>query len=213
VSVAEHLRKLCNFHALFAVMAGLTQPFVAWLWQSLYQGDKIHKRFEDLKRAISSYGDYRVYKADLSHCHGKSRIPFLGVTNRLLSALENDHTHSQNHPNLYHFARQVARSAAVNEFLGGQRHPYAAKKGYTYAVCAGPPGPSPFELHPEGVVIGSRYAQYPPSSVWNGIMSQAKLSSAEIDYHIGVQPQVLLSPSYAGPVELPHDEELRLLLS
>jgi hypothetical protein len=194
-------------------MAGLTQPYAGWLWQSLYQGDKNHKRFEDLKRAISSYGDYRVYKADLSHCHGKSRIPFLGITTRLLTALESENTHSTNHPNLYHFARQVARSAAINEFIGGQRHPYLAKSGYAYAVCAGPPGPSPFQLHPEGVVIGSKHAQNPPSTAWNGIYSQNKLSVGEIDYHVGVAPQVLTPPAYEGPVELQHNEELRLLLA
>ena len=74
-------------------------------------------------------------------------------------------------------------------------------------------GPSPFQLHPEGVVIGSRYAQNPPSTTWNGIYSQAKLSTGEIDYHFGVAPQVMTPPSYAGPVELPHDDELRLLLA
>lgn len=211
--VAENLRKLNNFHAFFAVMAGLTQPFALWLWQSLHQGDKAHKKFEDLKRAISSYGDYRVYKADLSHCHGKSRVPFLGVTNKQLAALELDHSHSVNHPQLYHFARQIARSAAINEFLGGQRHPYAAKTGYAYAVQAGPPGPSPFQLHPEGVIIGSRHAQNPPSTTWNGLYSQSKLSSGEIDYHVGVLPQVNTPPSFGGPIELPHDEELRLLLA
>jgi hypothetical protein len=213
LSLAEQFRKLCNFHALFGLMGGLTQPTAAWLWQSLHHADKAHKKFDDLKRAISSYGDYRVYKADLSHCFGKSRIPFMGVTTRHLTGLEHEHPHSMSHPHLYHFARQVARSAAINEFLGGQRHPYAAKTGYAYALCAGPPGASAFQLHPEGVLVGSRYAQNPPSTVWNGTYSQAKLSANDVDVHFGVAPQVLTPPSFVGSVELPHDEELCLLLA
>jgi len=215
ISLAEHLRKMCNFHALFAVMAALTQPYGLWLWKSFNSSDstKVSKRFEDLKRAISNYGDYRVYKADLSHAHGKSRIPFLGITTRHLAALESDHSHSVNHPQLYHFARQVARSAAINEFLGGQRHPYASTTGYTYAVSAGPPGASAFHLHPEGAVVGSRFAQNPPMTVWNGTYSQNKLSVGEIDFHVGVPPQVITPPAFWGSTELPHDEDLRLLLA
>ncbi|KAH9251951.1 hypothetical protein BASA81_010155 [Batrachochytrium salamandrivorans] len=216
LAVAEQLRRLSNFHALFAIVGGLTQPFMSWVWTALPPTHKAHKRFGDLKRLISSNGDYRVYKADLSHCQGKSRIPFLGVSLRMLVQLEMEPAQPEaHHPQLYHFSRQVARSAAINDFVGGQRHPYQCLNGTAFSIVSGPPGPSPYMLVDGGTVSGSKHAQFPPSSATQGVYSPSLLGTGLEPVSLRVSStaiQVEDKRAYSGMVELLDELDLKLAL-
>ena len=59
VDVCAALRDLRNYHALFAVVGGMTSPCMDWLWRKAHRKDIA--RFEPLKRVISAGNNYRVY--------------------------------------------------------------------------------------------------------------------------------------------------------
>jgi hypothetical protein len=52
-----------------------------------------------------------------------------------------------------------------------------AKNTTTFALSSGPPGPSPYALIGGGMVVGSRFAQHPPSSVAAGLYLSTNLGT------------------------------------
>jgi len=123
LEVAEHCRRLHNYHCFFGIVAGLSQPMMQWLWDFMQPKDR--QRLEDLKRAVKSKGDYLVYRADLSKCSNKSHIPFLGLTTKLLYPLEhNVAATSLDQPHMINLSRCVSMQKTVDDFLRGQLNGY-----------------------------------------------------------------------------------------
>jgi len=149
LSVAEECRKLRNFHTFFGIMGGLLQPHLSWVWDLAKEKEK--QKFDDLKRAISSKGDYRVYRADLSKSKGKSCIPYLGVTTKGLYLLEKEvKIFSKQNRNLVNFGRSVTILSSVDEFLNGQETPYLRYKvNIFFRTSNSHEQSTPLKVHPK----------------------------------------------------------------
>jgi len=82
--VAAACREQRSFHLLFAIVAGLGQTTLSWVWQHTPARERA--AFEKLQRAVSPRQNYLVYRADLSKSPvprvqpcGTGCMPFLGI--------------------------------------------------------------------------------------------------------------------------------------
>ena len=130
VDVCTCLRELRNYHALFAIVGGLTSPCIEWLWRRAHRRDV--NRFEPLKRVIGASNNYRVYRADLSKSVGMPQIPYIGMCTRLLMLLDESFSafHAENSA-LINFERCRKVRRVVTDYLSAQNIEYkiAAKPG------------------------------------------------------------------------------------
>jgi len=122
INVAVGCRRVRNYHTLFGIVAGLSQPLLKWMWDFVKVAEK--QKFAVLERVVSAKRDYLVYKADLSKCRRKSHIPFLGATTKILTPLISSVPPRSAETNLINFSRCVSIQSTIDSFLEGQRVPY-----------------------------------------------------------------------------------------
>ena len=70
LNIAGSLRNLRNFHLFFAVMGGLNQPHLDWIWAFVKEKQKL--RFQNLNQAVKPDNNYMVYLEDLSKAGNKA---------------------------------------------------------------------------------------------------------------------------------------------
>jgi hypothetical protein len=126
VSLAAACRQIGNYHAVFALVGGLSSPLLAWVADIAHRKDK--HALNSLKRLVRPDNNYRVYWADLTKCEpDKPHIPYLGLLNRSLLALECDAPVWVGEE--VNFLRCRKIWSAVLSFLEGQRAAGAAEAG------------------------------------------------------------------------------------
>mmetsp|Transcript_17820 Transcript_17820/g.28852 ORF Transcript_17820/g.28852 Transcript_17820/m.28852 type:complete len:679 (-) Transcript_17820:155-2191(-) len=123
VRLASECRKLRNFHLLFALVAGLNQPTLAWVWGIAHRKHLL--AFHDLRRVVSPRNNYLVYRADLSKCNPhRPKIPFIGLMLKDMSV-----TTSSNEFNMRaSFLNHWRNFGYACEFAGADKNRY----GYEY---------------------------------------------------------------------------------
>ena len=122
VDVCVALRDLRNYHALFALVGGMTSPCMDWLWRKAHRKDVA--RFEPIKRVIGAGNNYRVYRADLSKCVGMPQI-YIGMCTRLLMLLEESFpVYHATDSKLINFERCRKIRKVVKEYLSAQNIEY-----------------------------------------------------------------------------------------